>query len=233
MKKNTFPHRITKEEINLLPLVAFGGEVIVVDREELVDNAIAYLSMFNVLGVDTETRPSFTAGQRYLPALLQVATRERAYLFRLNKIGLPQGVADMLANPDIVKVGLAFRDDLNGLRKHRRFTPKNCIDLQKIVLNYGILDLGLQKIFAIVFQQKISKAQRLTNWENDILTAEQARYAATDAWSTLLIYLELKATQPISQKEAQALRQAEIQRLIAHQQQVIAQRNGTNTSKKA
>ncbi len=224
MKPNTFAHKIEKEALNELPLTQFAGEVIVVDKEEMVDNAVAYLSMFSVLGVDTETKPAFQSGQRFLPALIQIATRERAYLFRLNKIGLPQGVADILANPDIIKVGLAFKDDLNGLRKHRKFTQKNCIDLQKIVLNYGILDLGLQKIFAIVFGQKISKAQRLTNWENEVLTPEQARYAATDAWATLSIYLVLKETKPITQKEAQALRQAEIQRLVAHQQQVLAER---------
>ncbi len=225
MKPNTFAHKITKEQLQALPLTQFAGEVIVVDKEAKIADAVAYLSGFSVLGVDTETKPSFQTGQRYLPALIQIATRERCYLFRLNKIGLPEGIANILADPNIIKVGLAFKDDLNGLRKHRRFVQKNCIDLQKIVLNYGILDLGLQKIFAIVFGQKISKAQRLTNWENDILTPEQARYAATDAWATLSIYLELRATEPITQKEAQSLRQAEIQRLIAHQQAVLAERN--------
>ncbi len=233
MKANTFIHKITKEQLQALPLTQFAGEVIVVDKEEKVAEAVAYLSAFGVLGVDTETKPAFQSGQRHLPALIQIATLERCYLFRLNKIGLPEGVANILADNNIIKVGLAFRDDLNGLRKHRRFVQKNCIDLQKIVLNYGILDLGLQKIFAIVFGQKISKAQRLTNWENEVLTPEQARYAATDAWATLSIYLELRATEPITQKEAQALRQAEIQRLIAHQQQVLAERAApSNSSRK-
>ncbi len=233
MKENNFQHRITKDALFALPIAHFEGEVIVVDRPEQVDSAVAYLSMFQVLGVDTETRPAFNPGQHYLPALLQIATGERAFLFRLNKIGLPAAVADILANPNVCKVGLAFKDDLNGLRKHRKYTPKNCIDLQKIVLNYGILDLGLQKMFAIVFGKRISKTQRLTNWENPVLTPEQCRYAATDAWATLLIYHELQATKPILQKEAQALRQAEIQRLVALQQKAIAERNGKDISKKA
>ncbi len=224
MKANHFAHRITKEDIRNLPLAQFNGEVIVVEKKEHVTPAVAYLSAFTVLGVDTETRPCFVAGEKHLPALLQVATQERAYLFRLNKIGLPQCLADLLANPNITKVGLAFKDDLNGLRKHTKFVPKNCIDLQKIVGNYGILDLGLQNIFAIVFKQRISKAQRLTNWENHILTADQARYAATDAWATLMIYSELHATHPLPLQDAQALRQAEIQRLVAHQQAVLANR---------
>ncbi len=224
MKENRFVHRIAKEAIRELPLRQFEGEVVLVDKDALVGEAVAYLSQFSVLGVDTETRPCFNPGERRLPALLQIATEERAYLFRTNKIGLPQGVAEILDNPNIAKVGLAFKDDLNGLRKHRRFTAKNCIDIQKIVLNYGILDLGLQNIFAIVFGQRISKTQRLTNWENEILTPEQQRYAATDAWATLRIYQELRATEPLPQKEAQALRQADIQRLVAHQQRVMAER---------
>ncbi len=227
MKTNKFSHRITKEELYALPLTYFDGEVVLVDNAEQVDEAVAYLAGFNVLGVDTETRPAFVAGQRYLPALLQIATGERAYLFRLNKIGLPQGLADILANERITKVGLAFKDDLNGLRKYRKFQQKNCIDLQKIVLNYGILDLGLQKLFGIVQGKRISKAQRLTNWENEVLTPEQQRYAATDAWATLSIYQELRATEPLPQKDAQALRQAEIQRLVAHQQRVLAERAKT------
>ncbi len=224
MKQNNFSHRIPKEAIRELPIAQFNGDVILVQDETQVPEAVAYLSQFRVLGVDTETKPCFNPGERRLPALLQIATEERAYLFRTNKIGLPQGVAEILDNPNIAKVGLAFKDDLNGLRKHRRFTAKNCIDIQKIVLNYGILDLGLQNIFAIVFGQRISKTQRLTNWENEILTPEQQRYAATDAWATLRIYQELKATEPLPQKEAQALRQADIQRLVAHQQRVMAER---------
>ncbi len=233
MKENHFQHKIAKEAVAVLPLVEFEGEVIVVTQLSQVADAVAYLNQFQVLGVDTETRPAFISGQHFLPALLQIASCERAYLFRLNMIGLPQEVADILANPNICKIGLAFKDDLNGLRKHRKYTPKNCIDLQKIVLNYGILDLGLQKMFAIVFGKRISKTQRLTNWENPVLTPEQCRYAATDAWATLLIYQELQATKPIQQKEAQALRQAEIQRLVALQQKAIAERNGKNISKKA
>ncbi len=224
MKKNNFKHKITKEELSALPLAQFEGDVFVIDKPEMVDSTVKYLRKFQILGVDTETKPSFVSGQHFKPALLQIATQERAYLFRLNVIGLPQEVADILANPNICKVGIAFKDDLNSLRKHRKYTPQNYVDLQKIVLNYGILDLGMQKMFGIIFGQRISKAQRLTNWENEVLTAEQQRYAATDAWATLQMYLELKATEMLPQKDAQALRQAEIQRLVAHQQQVLAER---------
>ena len=119
-------------------------------------------------------------------------------------------------------MGLAFKDDLTGLKRRRSFKPTNCIDLQTIVCKYGIMELGLQKIFAIIFGKKISKSQQLTNWENSYLTPEQARYASTDAWATLKIYLELQKTKPLSKKEVEALKQAEKEAQILRQQQALA-----------
>ena len=224
MKENTYIHRIAKDLIQWMPLVRFEGEVVIVDREEQLADAMNYLNRQRILGVDTESRPSFTRGVHYPTALVQISTEERCYLFRLTHIGMPQALADLFANPKICKVGLAFRDDLNGLRRRRDFKPKNCVDLQSIVGRYGILDLGLQKMFAICFGKKISKSQQLTNWENSHLTPEQARYASTDAWATLLIYKDLMATQPLPKKEAEALRQADLDQQRQHQQEVLAQR---------
>jgi ribonuclease D len=121
-------------------------------------------------------------------------------------------------------VGLAFKDDINGLRRRRDFKPANCIDLQSIVCKYGIMELGLQKIFAIVFGKKISKAQQLTNWENSHLTPEQARYASTDAWATLLIYLTLLQTKPLTKKQVEALKQAEKEAQFQRQQEALARK---------
>ena len=190
----TFVPHISKDLVQWMPLVRFDGEVIIVDEPSKIPDSIEYLSAQSVLGVDTETRPSFTRGVRYPTALVQVATTERCYLFRLTHIGMPKPLADIFANPNICKVGLAFKDDLNGLRRRRDFQPANCVDLQQIAPNYGIQDLGLQKMFAICFGKKISKAQQLTNWESSHLTPEQARYASTDAWATLLIYNKLTQT---------------------------------------
>ena len=224
LKPNTFAHHISKMAIQELPLTYFQGEVIIVDRPEQVDEAAAYLNQFTILGVDTEARPSFTRGVHYPTALLQIASQERCYLFRLTHVGLPKPIALILANPDICKVGLAFKDDINGLRRRRDFRPANCVDLQSIVCKYGIMELGLQKIFAIVFAQRISKAQQLTNWENSHLTADQARYASTDAWATLLIYLALKQTKTLTRKEVEALKQAEKEAQFLRQQEALARR---------
>lgn len=217
-----FPQHIDKTTIQTLPLTSFDGEVIIVDDPAKVQEAVEYLSQFTVLGVDTEARPSFTRGVHYPTALVQVATMQRCYLFRLTHVGMPKELAHIFANPAICKVGLAFKDDLNGLRRRRDFKPANCVDLQSIVCKYGIMDLGLQKIFAIIFGQKISKAQQLTNWENSHLTPEQAKYASTDAWATLKIYLELQKTKPLSRKEIEALKRAEREAQILRQQQALA-----------
>lgn len=228
---SSFALHIDKNTIQALPLTSFEGEVIIVDVPEKVQEAVEYLGQFSILGVDTEARPSFKRGVHYPTALVQVATMERCYLFRLTHVGMPKELAQIFANPNICKVGLAFKDDLNGLRRRRDFKPANCIDLQSIVCKYGIMELGLQKIFAIVFGQKISKAQQLTNWENSHLTPEQAKYASTDAWATLKIYLELQKTKPLSKKEVEALKLAEREAQILRQQQALAQRQAQQSSK--
>ena len=217
-------HHISKEELQLLPVQVFEGQVIVIDRPEQVSEAVSYLRKSKVLGVDTESRPSFQRGVHHPTALVQIADRKRCFLFRLTHIGMPQELADLFADEQICKVGLAFKDDINGLRRRHDFTPANCVDIQKLVPQYGILDLSLQKLFAICFGRKISKAQQLTNWENSHLTPEQARYASTDAWATLLIYEDLLKHEQLSKAEVEALMTEEKEKMIEHQQQVQDQR---------
>lgn len=229
---NTFAAHIDKAALQALPIGWFEGEVIVVDRPEMVADAAAYLRQHTVLGVDTEARPSFKRGVHYPTALVQIATLERCYLFRLTHVGMPVEIAQIFANPDICKVGLAFKDDINGLRRRRDFKPANCIDLQSIVCKYGIMELGLQKIFAIIFGKKISKAQQLTNWENSHLTPEQARYASTDAWATLSIYLALQQVKPLSKRAVEALKRAEKEAQIQRQMEAMAKKQQEQENEK-
>ena len=221
---NTFAQHIDKAAIQTLPVTFFEGEVIVVDKPEMVADAAAYLRQHTVLGVDTEARPSFKRGVHYPTALVQIATLERCYLFRLTHVGLPVEIAEIFANPDICKVGLAFKDDITGLRRRRDFKPANCVDLQSMVCKDGIMELGLQKIFEIIIGKKISKSQQLTNWENSHLTPEQARYASTDAWATLSIYLALQQVKPLSKRAVEALKRAEKEKQIQRQQEAMAKR---------
>ncbi len=200
-----FKPKITKEEVNQMPVVAFDGKITLVDDLSKVQEAIEELRLSTVVGVDTETKPSFTRGTHHKVSLVQISTTSHCFLFRLNKIPFPTELADFFADENIKKIGLALRDDFSGLNRHHAFKPANFVDLQSIVKNYGILELGLQKIFAIVFGRKISKSQRLTNWENPELTDQQQIYAATDAWASLLIYLQLMKEKILTKKQIDKL----------------------------
>ena len=181
-----------KAKIASLPCVLFDGRIVVVVSESEAAKAVDYLLSQDVLGIDTETRPSFRRGTNYKVSLLQVSSREVCFLFRLNHIKMCEPVKRLLEDEGVLKVGLSLHDDIAALKKLREFKPGNFFDLQKHVNEIGIEDLSLQKIYANLFGQKISKAQRLTNWEADILSDKQKGYAATDAWSCIKIYDELK-----------------------------------------
>ena len=186
-----FCSTLSNEQLNRLPIKAFEGEIVVVDSLYKVDSAVRYLSQFREIGFDTETRPSFRKGKMNGVALLQLSTKEKAFLFRTCRIGLPQKVADFLSDKKIKKIGVAIRDDIKGLQKHCNFTPGGFVELQDFVKQFGIEAAGLKKLNGIVLGYRISKAQQLSNWESDSLSQKQKTYGATDAWSGLLIYNEL------------------------------------------
>ena len=188
----TIYNRLDKEYIKDLPLVSFPGKIITVNSEREADKAVPFLLSKDILGVDTETRPSFKKGQQHKVSLLQVATEDICFLFRLNRIGIPEALEEFLANEKVLKIGLSLRDDFGAMRKRTDIQPANFLDLQNYVGQFGIEDASLQKIYAILFNKKISKGQRLSNWEADVLSDAQKKYAALDAWACLKIYNQLK-----------------------------------------
>lgn len=183
--KNT----ISKAEIAQMPKVQFEGRIFVVYTEADADKAVEYLKTCRMVGVDTETRPSFRRGTTHKVALLQIASADTCFLFRLNRIGMPESLQEFLAG-DTLKIGLSLKDDFMMLRKRKDVHAEegNWIELQDYVGRFGIDDRSLQKIYANLFGQKISKSQRLSNWEADTLTESQMKYAATDAWACVEIY---------------------------------------------
>lgn len=183
--------KFDKSIINSLPLVTFPGKIIVVLNEYEADRAVEYLLSCDVLGVDTETRPAFRKGNNHKVALLQVATRKECFLFRLNHLGLPKSLLRLLSNKQVPMVGLSWHDDLMSLHRREQFEPGWFIDIQNIIGNLGIVDKSLQKLYANLFGEKISKRQRLTNWEADVLTERQKEYAAIDAWACIKLYDEI------------------------------------------
>lgn len=175
-----------------LPQAQFGGRIEVVVSQYEAERAVAYLSQQPLIGIDTETRPSFRRGQHFTVALLQVSTREICFLFRLNHLGLARPLRELLEDRRVTKVGLSLHDDVHALSQLGTFTPRGFIDLQDHVREVGVEDMSLQKIFANFFHRRISKTQQLSNWEQDILSDKQKLYAATDAWACILLYEELQ-----------------------------------------
>ena len=169
-----------------MPKVLFPGRIFVVYTESDAEKAVAYLKDQRIVGVDTETRPSFKRGTTHKVALLQISTQDTCFLFRLNRI---DSLQEFLMS-DTLKIGLSLKDDFNSLRKRQDMHPDrgNWIELQEYVGKFGIEDRSLQKIYANLFGEKISKNQRLSNWEADVLSEGQKLYAATDAWACVEIY---------------------------------------------
>ncbi len=190
-----FVASISNEEVTALDAVQFDGEIVVVDSAAALADACRYLAGQSLIGFDTETRPSFTAGVTNKVALLQLFGGEKCFLVRLNRVGLSRDVVALLQNPAIAKIGAAVSNDILSLNALRHFKARGFIDLQTLVGDYGIEDKSLRKISGIVLGKKVSKAQRLSNWEAKILTPQQQMYAATDAWVCVEIYKRLISQQ--------------------------------------
>lgn len=190
MSKNIY-NKYDKALISSLPIAEFKGKIIVILTPGETEKAVRYLLSQQMLGLDTETRPSFRKGQQHKVSLLQVATEDTCFLFRLNHTGLTPAIIELLEDTKVTKVGLSWHDDLNSLHKLGDFKTGHFIDIQSHVREIGIEDMSLQKLYANLFGQKINKRQQLSNWEADILTDRQKLYAATDAWACIQLYKEL------------------------------------------
>ena len=184
-------NKFDKKSIAQLPTVTFPGKTVVVMSESEAEKAVHFLLSQDILGVDTETRPSFKKGETHMVSLLQVSTSDVCFLFRLNHIGITPAILRLLENKAVPMVGLSLHDDMLSLHKRVAFTPGFFIDLQDLVGELGIEDLSLQKLYANLFHQKISKRQRLTNWDSDVLNDKQKAYAALDAWVCINLYKEI------------------------------------------
>mgnify|MGYP003397337872 FL=1 len=185
-------NKFDKKKIGELPRVLFEGKIVVVLSVSEADKAVKYLLSRDILGIDTETRPMFHKGEHHKVALLQVSDHDTCFLFRLNRIGMPRSIISFLEDTTVPKIGLSLNDDILMLHQRANFKKGNFIDLQDHVKELGIEDLSLQKLYANIFHQRISKREQLSNWENDVLTEPQKRYAATDAWACINLYEEMR-----------------------------------------
>lgn len=187
----TIYNKFDKALIPELPTIEFEGRIIVILSKSEAEKAVQYLLSQPILGLDTETRPSFKRGHQHVVSLLQVSTLDTCFLFRLNHTGLTPAIIRLLEDTTVPKIGLSWHDDLNALRRLGSFKPGLFIDIQQLVQELGIEDMSLQKLYANLFGQRISKRQQLSNWEADVLNDRQKLYAATDAWACVMLYNEL------------------------------------------
>lgn len=191
MDSNIYLQNITKDEINALPQKHFTGKIHLIDSEEKLGLFSENFDHTVVFGFDTETRPSFKKGRTNKVSLVQLATSYDAFLFRINRVGLPDQLIEIFQNKDILKIGLAIKDDLSSLQKIKKFNAEGFVELQQYVKTFSVLDNGLKKLTANILGFKISKRQQTSNWEKDFLDEDQQIYAATDAWACYEIYKKL------------------------------------------
>lgn len=187
-----FAENITNEDIRDLPLLAFEGDITIVDSLESCEEAVDTLYREKILGFDTEKKPTFKKGEYNPTAMVQLSSMDEAYLFRLNKIGYPKDLFDLMEDDSILKLGISIDDDLKELRRLRSFKPSRFTDLNSIAGEIGIKHIGVKKLAAICLEHRISKGQQTSNWEIEELSPSQQKYAATDAWICLRIYEELE-----------------------------------------
>lgn len=189
-----FPRSITKDEIKELEIKRFEGEIILIDQEKDAAAALDEISQEKIIGVDTETKPAFKKGVFHKTALIQIATTKKVFLFRLNKIGFPKALANILASSKIEKIGIAVIQDMKELKQqYLKFESKEVVDLNILCKNMGFENIGAKNLSAMVLGHNISKRQQTSNWETPQLSEAQMHYAATDAWICRKIYLKLLA----------------------------------------
>lgn len=190
-----YAKEIGPELIESLPVMTWSGGIVVVDKPELVEPAVTELMQHDILGFDTETRPSFKKGEYHPVALIQLSTASTVYLFRLNLIGFPVPLQQLLANQAVIKVGIGLDNDLPELKKLHRFVPAGFVDLNKVVTSLGFINTGAKKLTALILGYRLSKTKQTSNWESEILTPGQLSYAAIDAWVCREIYLRLQGVE--------------------------------------
>ena len=183
-----FKKRISKDEINVLPIISFSGKIVLCDTKEKADNAVKKILDQKVIGFDTETRPSFKKGEYYHPSLIQLACENIVYLFQIKKCSLTKSLIKIFSSKKIIKTGVAIKHDINELQKMTYFDAHRFIELSDIARNSGITNLGLRSLTAIFLQQRLSKKEQVSNWSKENLSESQMLYAATDAWLSKKLY---------------------------------------------
>ena len=187
-----FLRTITKDAVNALPIRRYEGPVVLVASAEALARAAQDFARERVVGFDTETRPTFRVGEKYPPALAQVATEGAVYLFQLQRMDFSSPLRTLLESAAI-KAGVGIGDDLKALREVSSFEPRNILDLGATARRHGIERSGVRTLAALLLGFRIPKGAKTTNWAARELSPHQIAYAATDAWACRELYLKFEA----------------------------------------
>jgi ribonuclease D len=172
--------------------IKFPGKIHLITNEKELNDVANLIGRATELGFDTETRASFKKGEIYHVALLQLATDQDAFLIRLQKINQFQIIKEVFENPNVIKVGVAIRDDIKQLKKRFDFYPENFVELQDLAKQKGLENFGLKGMTEEILNAQLSKAAKISNWDAFELTDSQIMYAATDAWVGLELYRRIR-----------------------------------------
>ena len=179
-------------ESSILLKAKFPGEIIMINQDHEIPDALELLRLEPLIGFDTETRPAFSKGEVYQVSLLQLATTNHALLFRLHSLKDFSLLKLFFENDEIIKVGVAIRDDIRALQKTFPFEPKGFVELSEMAKTHNLKNFGLKGMTEEVLKLTLSKRAKLSNWEMKELKKDQIIYAATDAWIGREIYVALK-----------------------------------------
>jgi len=181
-------NRMERDQINALPIIRFPGKIHLIDDDRQCRRMARYLLLHRRLGFDTESRPSFKPGESFPISLVQLASSNEAYLFRLDRLDDPAPLLKILEKKGIKKIGVDTQGDICRLKESHRFHARGFVDLAKIAQKKGIIQSGARNLSARYLGQRISKSCQTSNWARDQLSHKQLLYAATDAWICLQIY---------------------------------------------
>ncbi len=192
MSLDQYRRKLTKDDINALPIVRYEGKIELVTEEDALERALADIKKQRVLGFDTETKPSFRKGSINAPSLIQMATEDTVYLFQLMWTPFSEAMADILADANIVKAGVSIIDDMRELQKLHPFEPAGVVDLGNVARAHKLETQGLRNLAANFFDFRISKGPQCSNWSAQVLSERQVVYAATDAWVGRQVFLRME-----------------------------------------
>ena len=184
--------KLSKSEINDLPIRKWEGKINLIDSDERVVDAILQLQNEHVIGFDVETRPAFKKGVSYRPALIQMAGTGYVNLFQLMRLSDYDALINLMSDQRILKVGVGLANDVQHLQSVFPFQPQQMLDLSEVTRRVGIESYGLRSLSAHFLGFRISKRAQCSNWESKELKPFQISYAATDAWVSREIYLVMQ-----------------------------------------